>query len=343
MAILIIDQSPDYRDEIRTILKEGGFNSFITISGAEEAIRIINGDWSNENSLIPTVDLIIADILSEIQDRYSFMKLKELPQLKGVPIIMTGDNSMSEAMQVAFALGATDFVAKPLKKFELLTRSRSALRLRQEIMRRRVRESELLEVTRQLSELNTMLTRLSYVDGLTGVSNRRFFDKALEQEWKRAVRCKGCISLVLLDVDYFKKYNDTYGHLSGDDCLQEVASAIKGALKRPGDVLARVGGEEFGVILPETPADGAMHVGESIRKAVEDLQIEHHESAAAKVVTVSIGISTATPTNSARFETICSVADKALYASKDAGRNRVTFFEWKDQPEASVVETPKVS
>jgi DNA-binding response OmpR family regulator len=151
MSILIIDQSPDYRDEVRAILKEGGFNSFITLGSADEAVRVICGDWNNDNSLMPTVDLIIADILSEIEDRYAFMKLKDLPQLKGVPIIMTGDNSMSEAMQVAFALGATDFVAKPLKKFELLTRSRSALRLRQEIMRRRARESELLEVTRQLS------------------------------------------------------------------------------------------------------------------------------------------------------------------------------------------------
>jgi diguanylate cyclase (GGDEF)-like protein len=293
----------------------------------------MNSDRVSDTTLVPTIDLIIADILSEIEDRYSFAKLRDLPAFKGVPILMTGDNSMSEAMQVAFALGATDFVSKPLRQFELLTRSRSALRLRQEIMRRKSRESELLEVTRQLSELNTMLTRLSYVDGLTGVSNRRFFDRALEQEWKRAARCKGSISLILLDVDYFKKYNDTYGHLSGDDCLQEVASAIKNALKRPGDVLARVGGEEFGIVLPETPAEGAMHVGECVRKAVESLQMEHHESEAAQVVTVSVGVSTATPSHSSRFETICASADKALYAAKSAGRNRVQFLDWNESEE----------
>lgn len=338
MSIMIIDQSPEYRDEVRAILKEGGFNSFIAVATADEAFRVLNVDRVSGNTLIPTIDLIIADIFSEIEDRFSFAKLRDLPALRGVPIIMTGDNSMSEAMQVAFALGAIDFVSKPIRRFELLTRTRSALRLRQEIVRRKTRESELLEVTSQLSELNTMLTRLSYVDGLTGVSNRRFFDKALDQEWKRAARCKGIISLIMLDVDFFKKYNDTYGHLSGDDCLSEVASAIKGALKRPGDVLARIGGEEFGIVLPETPTEGAMHVAETVRKAVEGLQIEHHESLAAKVVTISIGVSTAIPTGSSRCESLFASADKALYASKDAGRNQSSFIEWTD-----VIEPSKVS
>ena len=337
MSILIIDQSSEYREEIRKILKEGGFNSFISFPSAEEACRLLNADRTEENSLIPNIELIIADVSSEIEDRFSFVKIREMPATKGVPILMTGDNSLSESMQVAFALGATDFVSKPLKKFELLTRSRSAMRLRQEILRRKSRESELLDVTRQLSELNTMLTRLSYVDGLTGVSNRRFFDKALEQEWKRAIRCKSPISIILLDVDHFKKYNDTYGHLSGDDCLQEVATNIKSALKRPGDVLARVGGEEFGLVLPDTPAEGAVHVAELIRSVVEGLQIEHRQSAPAKVVTISVGVSTALPTSKSKPEAIFGVADKALYQSKESGRNKVSFIPYLDDDKKTQV------
>jgi len=335
MSILIIDKSSEYREEIRKILKEGGFNSFISMSSAEEACRLLYVDRSEENSLIPTIELIIADVSTEIEDRFSFSKIREMPATKGVPILMTGDNTLSESMQVAFALGATDFVSKPLKKFELLARSRAAMRLRQEILRRKSRESELIEVTRQLSELNTMLTRLSYVDGLTGVSNRRFFDKALEQEWKRAIRCKSPISIILLDVDHFKKYNDTYGHLSGDDCLQEVATTIKSALKRPGDVLARVGGEEFGLVLPDTPAKGALHVAELIRSVVEGLQIEHQQSPS-KVVTISIGVSTAFPTNKSKTEAICASADKALYQSKEAGRNKVSYLSFEEDESTKV-------
>jgi diguanylate cyclase (GGDEF)-like protein len=141
----------------------------------------------------------------------------------------------------------------------------------------------------------------------------------------------------LLDVDHFKKYNDTYGHLSGDDCLQEVASNIKSALKRPGDVLARVGGEEFGLVLPDTPKEGALHVAELIRGVVESLQIEHNHSVTAKVVTISVGVSTALPTNKSKPESICGVADKALYASKESGRNKVSFIAFKDEESSTQV------
>jgi diguanylate cyclase (GGDEF)-like protein/PAS domain S-box-containing protein len=167
------------------------------------------------------------------------------------------------------------------------------------------------------------LKLIAFIDGLTGVANRRLFDNTLDLEWRRAMRSAKPISLIIVDVDYFKNFNDTYGHLAGDSCLQKIAHTIRDSLRRAGNFAARYGGEEFAVILPDTDAEGAYLFAESLREKIENLNIEHKDSTACKNVTVSMGVSTIVPKKDSPHDKLMSLADKALYKAKQEGRNRV--------------------
>jgi diguanylate cyclase (GGDEF)-like protein/PAS domain S-box-containing protein len=166
-----------------------------------------------------------------------------------------------------------------------------------------------------------MLRYLSSMDGLTGIANRRTFDNTLDKEWRRALRNRNHISLLIMDIDFFKKYNDKYGHPAGDRCLQRVASTIEESLKRPGDLAARYGGEEFSIILPETDAEGALYFAETMRQKIESLCIPHEKSEAAQFVTISIGVATVIPQQDITHASLIEMADKVLYKAKESGRN----------------------
>ena len=187
----------------------------------------------------------------------------------------------------------------------------------------------------KLKKLNRKLERLATIDSLTQVSNRREFNRYLNQEWFRHRRNRRPFSLIMCDVDFFKGFNDAYGHSAGDDCLFAVAQAIRSNLKRAPDFVARYGGEEFVVILPETDAKGALHVAESIRRQVFTLGIEHNVSAVAPVVTISLGVSTIVPEGTIDPEFFVNTADKALYQAKSKGRNQTAFQSPGEQNAAS--------
>ncbi len=184
-----------------------------------------------------------------------------------------------------------------------------------------------------LKEANQRLERLSASDGLTQVANRRCFDQTLTREWNRLRRMQEPLSLIMCDVDFFKLFNDTYGHQGGDDCLKAVAGALSATANRGGDCIARYGGEEFAVILPSTPADGALYVAENIRQAVERLAIAHAKSQAAPYVTLSLGVATAVPSETGGPEQLIKCADTALYTAKSSGRNRAVLWDRRDNPE----------
>lgn len=185
------------------------------------------------------------------------------------------------------------------------------------------RYNEVVRAEERLRAENQVLQTYSYRDPLTGIANRRAFDEHLASEWRRAAREGHELSLVVLDVDYFKRYNDHYGHKAGDACLREVARAVNGVLKRPGDLVARIGGEEFGGVLVAASAAGALEVAQSLCAAVAGLGLPHADSPASAAVTVSVGVATAQPGPGTTPEALFECADGALYEAKHAGRNRV--------------------
>ena len=186
-----------------------------------------------------------------------------------------------------------------------------------------------IETLRDLTAVKTAESRLrslAGLDGLTGIANRRTFEEALATEWRRAVRAATPLSLLMIDIDHFKQFNDKFGHQCGDDCLREVAGALAAQTHRAGDFPARYGGEEFAIVLPATESIGAVRIAENVRAGVERLELEHPHSSVASVVTVSIGAASVIPTRSDRVEKLVCFADIALYRAKDSGRNRSCYF-----------------
>ena len=184
------------------------------------------------------------------------------------------------------------------------------------------RTVELEMLNRQLEEINGQLDHLAHIDGLTQVANRRRFNQALNHEWKRLIREQQCLSLMLLDIDHFKGFNDHYGHPAGDDCLHRVAQCLKAVMRRPADLVARYGGEEFAILLPNTDAAGAMHVAQLLQAQIQSLQILHATSLVSGQVTVSIGVVSWVPEQRLSVEAFVEQADQALYEAKNTGRAR---------------------
>jgi diguanylate cyclase (GGDEF)-like protein len=208
-----------------------------------------------------------------------------------------------------------DYLLKPVSEIVLGAKIRAMQRL--VLMR-----TSLLALTQKLDAANKELVRISSSDGLTGVANRRFFDETIALEWRRARRHSNSIAMLMCDVDFFKLFNDTYGHQAGDDCLRKVATAISLNTERPSDFVARYGGEEFVVVLPETTIGGALMVAEKIRQAIRELNIAHESSPGGRV-TMSIGIASAAPGFDNPPDDLIHAADKALYRAKREGRDRV--------------------
>jgi diguanylate cyclase (GGDEF)-like protein/PAS domain S-box-containing protein len=210
--------------------------------------------------------------------------------------------------------------------------AQEALREAHDTLEERVKERtrELGEVNRKLAltvaelqQARDELQRISLQDGLTGVANRRFFDSQSEMEWRRAAREGTPLAVVMVDIDLFKAYNDTYGHQAGDDCLRRVAQALQGEIKRSGDFLARYGGEEFVAVMPGVDLDGGLALAERMRFSVQALGLEHRHGLDGQIVTVSLGVASAQPAPGQDLSALVQAADQALYAAKQAGRNRV--------------------
>ena len=187
------------------------------------------------------------------------------------------------------------------------------------------------DITKQ-KETEAELMRLSYFDGLTGIANRRYFEDIAQREWRRAIREESPLSIIMVDIDFFKNYNDIYGHLSGDECLTKVAATLKANLKRPGDMIARYGGEEFIILLPDTDVKNAAALAETLRHSIEALAIEHMESYVSEWVTISLGVASRIPNEDASLSDLIADADRALYRAKNAGRNRVSSMDLMASP-----------
>ncbi|GAB6067231.1 diguanylate cyclase [Methylothermus subterraneus] len=316
MAILIVDDDPQLCQLIGVRLETAGYKT-LTAGTAEEAFaRLQAGDLE--------VELVMLDIfLPDASGIEVCRRIKADPRTCDIPVIVLTGSNDEEHLEQAFDAGAIDYIEKPFKGLELLARIRSALRLKAEIEQRKRQAQELIAVAEQLKRANEQLRQLSFHDALTGLHNRRYFDEFLEREFKRAQRSGTELALIMIDIDYFKSYNDRFGHQAGDQALRQVAATFRFVVHRSHDLVARYGGEEFAVVLPETAQPAALTIAESLRQRVEALRLPHPDSPFG-VVTISLGLAVRQPKPKESLSQLIEAADMALYHSKRAGRNRVS-------------------
>jgi diguanylate cyclase (GGDEF)-like protein len=276
------------------------------ILGSEYTIfTAANGASAIEKAKEFIPDLILLDILMPEMDGYATLcEIKNCEAIKKIPVIFITGLDSEEDEEKGLALDAADYITKPF--------SATIVKLR---------------VRNQIQIVNQMRTieRLSRVDQLTNLPNRRSFDERLNMEWKQAVREQTPISLLMIDLDNFKIINDTHGHQQGDIVLREIANLLTRSFKRPGDFAARWGGEEFVVLLPNTPLDGAVELAEKIRADIEKMTIKAANGSEMKI-TLSAGVNSLVPGNDSPINAFFANADKALYLAKESGRNRVTHL-----------------
>ena len=270
----------------------------------------------------PTV--ILQDLVMPGLDGLSLVReYRNHPATKDIPIIVLSTKEDPLIKSAAFAAGANDYLVKLPDNIELVARIRYHSRSYMTLLQRDAAYRALRVSQQQLLDTNMVLQRLMNSDGLTGLSNRRHFDEYIELEWRRSLREQSQMSLLMIDVDYFKTFNDTFGHLEGDEALRKVATAIRDASARPSDLPARYGGEEFALVLPNTSPGGARLVAEKLRMTVQALKIPHISPTEGSSLTISIGLSTITPTAGSNCRELISAADKGLYQAKNNGRNQV--------------------
>lgn len=328
-AILVVDDLAANRALLTQFLESTGFTKILTAESAVEAFDIIGLHGDDQDGV--AVDLILMDVMMPHVDGIeACRRIKRSPAHAETPVIVVTALSETETLDDAFRAGAVDYIAKPVNQTEFVARVRSALTLKLalEAQKERARdleqrERELLEITRLLEETNERLRHLSTLDGLTGIPNRRRIMEFLDQEWRRSQRDGSWLSLVMIDVDHFKNYNDARGHQAGDDCLWMVANCLKRCLNRASDMVGRYGGEEFIAVLPETPIEGALSVADEMRAGVQALGVDHPDSGVAPTVTISLGVAACQPNRNVTVTKLVSMADQALFQAKRAGRNRV--------------------
>lgn len=308
-TILIVD---DDVSAVRTLSK--------AIAGLGRIFFATQGDAAVELARDQKPDLILLDAEMPGISGFEVCRiLKEDPSTSNIPVIFVTAHTEADREEEGLALGAVDFIGKPIRPAIVAARVRTHLYLKLAMDR---------------------LNRQAQTDGMTGLANRRALDQTIAREWQSVLRTQRAFSLLLLDIDFFKRYNDHYGHLMGDECLIAVARALAGCAERPMDLAARYGGEEFVIVLPETTRDGACQVATKIIESVRALNIPHAASELG-IVTVSVGAASFDADSSgwsllenasanppglkfSASELLC-VADKALYAAKQAGRNSSRF------------------
>ncbi|BAZ16248.1 two-component response regulator [Calothrix sp. NIES-4071] len=323
--ILVVDDDKTMRVLLREFMEQEGYR----------VVEATNGKDCLETFASNKPDLILLDAVMPVMD--GFTCCKELLQIaknnlaialanfdsgngsfgntvisklwERTPILMITGLDDPKSVDQAFECGASDFVTKPIHWAVLRQR-----------VRRLLQQAQLYK---QLEAANQALQQLANVDGLTNVANRRHFDQCINSKWLALAQEQAPLSLILCDIDYFKRYNDKYGHPAGDTCLQKVATVLKYAAQKEQNLVARYGGEEFAVIMPYTTGAGAVNIAASMQAGVRELEMVHIESTVSQYVTLSLGVGTVIPSFESSPQELITMADKALYQAKEQGRNRI--------------------
>jgi len=317
--ILCVDDKPENLKEMETLLEDYVLEVITAGSGNEALKLMLEYDFA----------LILLDAEMQNMDGCKTAEMmRNNEKTRHIPIILITEISDSRHfLFTGYKAGAVDCLLRPIdpnilkSKISIFTE----LYVQKKLLEQKMNELEVIK--KELEKANRKLINLSFIDGLTKIANRRRFDESLYREWKRAKRSKLEISIIMIDIDYFKFYNDNYGHQVGDECLIKVAKALVECAKRSQDLVARYGGEEFVAVLPETNYSSACHVAEIMRQSIIALNIKHVHSKALKVVTISLGVCAAVPLKGFTFIDFTKKADAQLYNAKKGGRNRVSSID----------------
>jgi diguanylate cyclase (GGDEF)-like protein len=302
--ILVVDDDLSVRTQLRLWLEQDGYR---VVEAVDSATCL--AAYSEYHP-----DLVLLDIVLPDQDGlHCCEKLHHLSGGEYTPILMISGLTDDQTIERAFELDVLDYIVKPLR-WSLLRHQ----------LRRLLGQAER---TRQLESENQQLTRLATLDSLTRIPNRRRFDEHLDAMWRQMIREEDWLAAILGDVDFFKPYNDVYGHLAGDQCLQNIAQTLSQCCRRPLDLVARYGGEEFGIVLPKTDLEGALKVATDMKQAMKELNILHESSKIADRVTMSFGVAALFPTTNSIPDTLLEATDRALYKAKSQGRACVFGIE----------------
>ena len=310
MRILIADDTATDRMIMSAFLKALG----------HDIVAVENGQAAITAYLEHKPDLVIMDVLMPGMDGYeTVQRLRRLDE-EWVPVIFLSACTEPEDIARGIEAGGDDYLAKPFDRTVL----KAKMVAMQRIARMRAR---LLKVSMELESANQALRNLADVDGLTGLANRRFLDRHLAAEVADCSERGLAISVIMIDIDHFKAFNDAYGHLAGDKCLRQAADILREQISRQSDLAARYGGEEFCLVLPNTDIVGATHLAETIRKRVEERAVPNEGGGEKGIVTFSLGVCTALPSEATPPRDLLKAADAALYEAKQRGRNRVVVHE----------------
>ena len=317
-TILIVEDDRNLCLVASVVLSQEGYQTEI-VSNGERCLQIC---------LDSIPDLILLDAMMPGMDGFACCEILHEKLGEACPpivIITILDNE--ESVELAFEKGATEYVTKPINWSVLRRRIYRLLKTRWALQELQNRYHQAQILSQELAEANRQLEKLAAVDGLTQLANRRVFDQRLQEEWQRSRRHSSPLTVILCDIDYFKKYNDYYGHQAGDRCLKEIASILQESCQRAEDLAARYGGEEFAIILGSVTLEQATFITTTIRQQLQKKAIPHASHPHSEIITISMGIASIIPDATGKEEDLVLQADRALYQAKAQGRDCTVLFQ----------------